>query len=106
MPTCAQTRRAHAHGHVDTSLNRLFGEFMCLTLSLPSRKTALRCQWRLTSLHAQVCGHENNQDLLPKERKLLSKISKYYHLPQWVSASSQGPPLSQTPTLLLERGIH
>jgi hypothetical protein len=26
-----------------------------------------------------------NTDLTPKEKKLLSKISKYYHLPQWVS---------------------
>ena len=71
---------------------------LCITVS--DFVAVLRCQWRLTSLGAQVCGHESNQDLLPKERKLLSKISKYYHLPQWVSASSQRPRLSQAPTLL------
>jgi tocopherol O-methyltransferase len=45
----------------------------------------LMATWTHRPTGALVCGHESNEELTVKERKLLSKISKYYHLPQWVS---------------------
>jgi tocopherol O-methyltransferase len=45
----------------------------------------LMATWTHKATEALVCGHASNPDLSNKERKLLSKISKYYHLPEWVS---------------------
>jgi len=47
----------------------------------------LMATWTHRDTPALVCGHPDNQDLTAKERKLLSKISKYYHLPDWVSTA-------------------
>jgi len=41
--------------------------------------------WTHRDTAALVCSHPVNPDLTRKEIKLLSKISKYYHLPDWVS---------------------
>ncbi|KAJ1493728.1 S-adenosyl-L-methionine-dependent methyltransferase [Baffinella frigidus] len=45
----------------------------------------LMATWVHKETDSLTCGHAANPDLTKKEKKLLSRISKYYHLPEWVT---------------------
>jgi len=53
----------------------------CNTLQRHTPGRMLMATWTHRDTAALVCSHPVNPDLTRKEIKLLSKISKYYHLP-------------------------